>query len=54
MRAAAMIAYGQRVVQHAFGRPPRWWMALAAVGSSIPPAFGVYVLGWHTEVACDG
>jgi hypothetical protein len=47
MSAAAMIAYGQRVVQLAFGRPARWWMTLAAVGSLIPPAFGVYVLGWR-------
>lgn len=44
--AAAMLAYGLRIVQRAFGRPDRLWMTLASVGSVIPPLFSVYVLGW--------
>lgn len=44
--AAAMLAYGVRGVQRAFGRPRRGWMRLAAVGGLVPPAFGLYVLGW--------
>lgn len=42
-----MLAYGLRVVQRAFGRPQRAWMSLAMVGSLVPPAFAVYVLGWR-------
>lgn len=45
--AAAMLAYGLRVVQRAFGRAARPWMVLAVLGSLIPPLFGVYVMGWR-------
>lgn len=44
--AGAMLAYGLRIVQRAFGRPARPWMSLAGVGSLVPPAFGLYLLGW--------
>ena len=44
--AGAMLAYGLRGVQQAFGRPDRPWMALAAGGALLPLAFGLYVLGW--------
>lgn len=44
--AVAMLSYGLRTVQTAFGRPRRTWMALATVGSVLPPAYGVWVLGW--------
>ena len=44
--SAAMLAYGLRIVQRAFGRPDRFWMSLATAGSVIPPVFAVYVLGW--------
>ena len=44
--AAAMLAYGLRIVQRAFGSPDRPWMLLASVGSIVPPLFSVYVLGW--------
>ena len=44
--AAAMLAYGLRIVQRAFGGPDRPWMLLASVGSIVPPVFSVYVLGW--------
>lgn len=43
---AAMLAYGLRIVQRAYGRPDRPWMALASAASVIPPVFAVYVLGW--------
>jgi hypothetical protein len=45
--AAAMLAYGQRVVQRALGRTARPWMGAALVGSLVPPVYGVYVVGWH-------
>jgi len=45
--AGAMLAHGLRVVQRAFGRPPRAWMALATVAGILPLAFGLYVLGWR-------
>lgn len=45
--AAAMLAYGLRVVQQAFGRAGRPWMALAGPAGLVPLAFGVYVLGWR-------
>lgn len=44
--AGAMLAYGLRVVQHAFGRPARPWMTLALIGGIVPPTFGVWVFGW--------
>lgn len=44
--AAAMLAYGLRTVQRAFGRDERPWMALAGLASLLPSAFGLYVLGW--------
>jgi hypothetical protein len=45
--AGAMLAHGLRVVQRAFGTPPRSWWALASVGGLLPLVFGVYVLGWR-------
>ncbi|GMV06118.1 MAG: hypothetical protein AMXMBFR53_23940 [Gemmatimonadota bacterium] len=47
LSAGAMLAYGMRVVQRAFGRGGRPWMAAAAAAGLVPPAFGVYVLGWE-------
>ncbi|HSM61928.1 MAG TPA: hypothetical protein VK849_14060 [Longimicrobiales bacterium] len=47
LAGGAMLAHGQRIVQEAFGRPHRPWMTLAALGSVLPPALGVYVLGWR-------
>lgn len=47
LAAGAMLAYGLRGVQQAFGRPHRSWMALAAVGGVVPLAFGLYVLAWR-------
>ncbi|MEQ9398354.1 MAG: hypothetical protein RJQ04_04220 [Longimicrobiales bacterium] len=44
--ALAMLAFGLRIVQLAFGRPYRAWMGGAMAASVIPPFFSVYVLGW--------
>ena len=44
--AAAMLAYGLRIVQRAFGRPKRPWMSLALAFSVVPPLYSIYVLGW--------
>ncbi len=44
--SAATLAYGQRIVHRAFGRPNRPWMTAASMASVLPPMFGVYVLGW--------
>lgn len=44
---AAMLAYGLRVTQQAFGRTGRRWMTLAMFGSVIPPSFALYLLGWR-------
>lgn len=44
--SAATLAYGQRIVQRAFGRPHRPWMTAASMASVLPPVFSVYVLGW--------
>ena len=55
--AGAMLGHGLRVVQRAFGRPPKAWMAVAGVAGVLPLAFGVYVLGWRglrTLGAFDG
>ena len=46
LSAAAMLAFGQRVVQSAFGRPRRPWMAWAAVAGLLPPAYGIWVMAW--------
>lgn len=46
LAALAMLGYGLRVVQGAFGRPRRPWMALAALASVVPPAYALWVLGW--------
>lgn len=43
----AMLAYGQRAVQRAFGGPHRPWMSFAMAGSLVPPTFALYVLGWR-------
>jgi hypothetical protein len=45
--AAAMLAYGLRVVQHAFGRAHRLWMSAAMAASVVPALYAVYVLGWR-------
>lgn len=47
LTAAAMLAYGLRGVQHAFGRPQRPWMYAAMAGSLLPLCFSVYVLAWR-------
>lgn len=56
LAAVTMLAHGLHIVQRAFGRPPRPWMALATLGSLVPPVFGLYVLGWRglRGVAVDG
>lgn len=46
LAAVAMLAYGLRVVHLAFGRAPRPWTKLAVAGGVLPPAFGIWVLGW--------
>lgn len=46
LSAGALLAYGLRVVQRAFGRPHKLWMVGAGVVGFLPPVFGVYVLGW--------
>jgi hypothetical protein len=43
---SAMLAYGMRISQRAFGRPHRPWMSAAMLGSLVPPLFALYVLGW--------
>lgn len=45
--ATAMLAFGLRNVQLAFGREQRTWMSAAMVGSFIPPVFTFYVFAWH-------
>ena len=47
LAAGAMLAYGLRSVQRAFGREDRPWMYFAQAGSVFPPTFGLYVLGWR-------
>jgi hypothetical protein len=42
-----MLAQGQRVVEEAFGRPPRPWMRVARWGTGAPLVYGLYVLGWR-------
>jgi hypothetical protein len=55
LSAGAMLAYGLRVVQRAFGKPARPWMVLAVVGGLLPPAFGIYLLGWEgLRVVAEG
>jgi hypothetical protein len=46
LAAGAMLVHAQRVVQRAFGRPPRAWMSLAGPAWVVPVGFGVWVLGW--------
>ena len=46
LSAGAMLGYALRVVQRAFGRPPRPWMSLAVSAGVVPLAFGLWVLGW--------
>ena len=43
----AMLAYGLRVSQKAFGHSDRPWMGAAVLGSVIPPFFGLYTVGWR-------
>ncbi len=43
----AMLSYGLRVSQLAFGRAKRPWMSAAMLFSLIPPGFAVYVLAWR-------
>ena len=45
--AAAMLAFGIRNVQLAFGRPLRAWMRAAMLASLVPPLFGFYVFAWR-------
>ena len=44
---AAMLSYGLRVSQLAFGRAERPWMSAAMLFSLIPPGFALYVLAWR-------
>ena len=43
----AMLCYGLRVSQLAFGHAQRPWMSAAMLFSLIPPGFAVYVLAWR-------
>ncbi len=43
----AMLSYGLRVSQLAFGRAKRPWMSAAMLFSLILPGFAVYVLAWR-------
>lgn len=43
----AMLAYGLRISQIAFGREPRLWMNVAMLASVIPPFYALYVLAWR-------
>jgi len=45
--AVAMLAFGVRNVQKAFGRRDTVWMSLAVMGSIIPPVFTLYVFAWR-------
>ena len=45
--AGAMLAYGLRIVQTAFGRERKPWMIAAMLGSVVPPLFALYLLGWR-------
>jgi hypothetical protein len=45
--ALAMLAFGLRNVQLAFGRAPKTWMNLAMMGSMIPAVFTFYVFAWR-------
>ena len=44
---AAMLSFGLRVSQLAFGRAERPWMSAATLFSLIPPGFALYVLAWR-------
>ena len=46
LSAGAMLAFALRVVERAFGRPPRPWMSLAVPAGAVPFTFGLWVLGW--------
>ena len=43
----AMLSFGLRVSQLAFGREERRWMSAAMLFSLIPPGFALYVLAWR-------
>ena len=43
----AMLAYGLRTVQNAFGRERKPWMSAAMLGGLVPPLFALYLLGWR-------
>ena len=43
----AMLAYGLRIVQHAFGRERKPWMSAATLGGLVPPLFALYLIGWR-------
>lgn len=45
--AAAMLAYGLRGVQRAFGRAHRPWMSAAVFASVVPPGVAIYAFAWH-------
>ena len=44
---SAMLAFGLRISQLAFGRTQRPWMSAAMLFSLIPPGFALYVLVWR-------
>ena len=45
--SVAMLGFGLRISQLAFGLPERAWMRLAMWGSLVPPVYAVYVLAWR-------
>jgi hypothetical protein len=45
--AVAMLGFGLRISQLAFGRSERPWMFAARVGGLIPPGFALYVVAWR-------
>lgn len=46
LSAAAMLAFGLQVVNRAFGRGNRAWMAVATAAGLVPAAYSLWVLGW--------
>jgi len=47
LAAVAMLSYGLRVAQLAFGHTERVWMNFALWASIIPPVFSLYLLVWR-------
>lgn len=46
LSAVSMLAFGLQVVNRAFGRGSRVWMAAATAAGLVPAAYALWVLGW--------